>query len=253
MKLTRILFLPLLLLFAIPVHAQEAEMEWLTVYSDHVSISNRSDYEGLTREFVAMFEDADIAGASWVTVQSQPFGYAYVMQGMGPADMHEMNEMWGAAMAELGDGATKLANRANSLVDSQEMNYLVLRDDLSYMPDDVAITADMPYRHYTQLFVHPAMGQAFEASMPTWRDAYEDAGVKYGWRTYQLTTGDDLPAYLIVQAAKSEGEFYEHRGEIQSLLGDKLNELRGETGPTLRSVEESGAWVRPDLSYDGGN
>lgn len=253
LKRISILFLPLLLLFALPVHAQEPEMEWLTVFSDHVQISNRADYEALGREFVAMFEDADISGVSWVTVQSQPFGYAYVIQGMGPADMAEMNETWGAALAELGDGATKLTTRSNALVDSQGMSYLVLRHDLSYMPDEVAITADMPYRHYTRLFVHPAKGQAFEATMPAWTDAYRDAGVKYGWRTYQVVTGSDLPAYLIVQAAASEAEFYEHRTEIQTIVGDKLEELRGKTGPTLRRVEESGAWVRPDLSYDGGS
>ncbi|MGW8283674.1 MAG: hypothetical protein ACWGON_10270 [Gemmatimonadota bacterium] len=253
MKVTRFLFLPLLLMFAIPVQAQEPEMEWLTVFSDHVSISNRSDYEDLIQDFVAMFDDADISSVSWVTIQSQPFGYAYVIQGMGPADMPAMNEMWGSAMAELGDGAMKLANRANALVDNQEMSYIALRPELSYMPDEVAITADMPYRHYTRLFVHPAKGEAFEASMPAWIGAYEEAGVKYGWRTYQMMTGSDLPAYLIVQAAKSEAEFYQHRTEIQSILGDKLNELRGKTGPTLRRVEESGAWVRPELSYSGGN
>lgn len=253
MKVTRLLFLPLLLLFAIPVQAQESEMEWLTVYSDHVPISNRADYESLIEDFVAMFDDADISGVSWVTVQSQPFGYAYVMQGMGPADMPEMNETWSAAFAELGDDLMKLTTAANELVDSQQMSYIALRPELSYMPDEVAITADMPYRHYTRLFVHPAKGQAFEATMPGWIAAYGEAGVKYGWRTYQMMTGDDLPAYLIVQAAKSEAEFYQHRTEIQSLLGDKLGELRGNTGPTLRRVEESGAWVRPDLSYAGGN
>ena len=247
------LLLPLVMLvFAAPVQAQQPEVQWLTVYAEHVPISNQAAFEEVSRDYISLMSEAGISDVAWVTVQSQRLGYAYVTPG-GPAEMSGLNARWGAAMAALGDRGADLMAKGEELVSSRDMYFLGLRPDLSYLPERVQITAEMPYRHYTQLFVHPSMVEEFEASLPAWISMNRDAGVEYGFRVYQYMTGADLPAYLVVQAAKTEAEFYGRQAELEARLGDRMQELRGRTGPTLRRAEDSGGWVRPELSFGAGN
>ncbi len=256
MKRIPSLLLPLLLFLVLPATAQEAEPEWYTVYAEHVPISNRSAFEEGLADLISIFEDANISDASWVTIQGNEIGFSYVFAGTGPGDLDELNETWGGVMAKLGDRGAKAMAKSDALVDSREMYFLMLRPDLSYRPDDVGISADKPFRHYTQLYVHPAKTTEFEASIPAWIAAYADAGVESGWRTYQYMTGSDLPAYLIVGSAKSEADYYARTAETESKLGDKIGELRAKTGPTLRRAEDTSGMVRGDLSYPqfgGGN
>ena len=252
MKRISYLFLPLLLMFALPAQAQQPEVQWLTVFAEHVPISDQAAFEENSRHFISLMSDAGVSGVPWVTVQSQMFGYAYVIQG-GPADLADLNASWGATMAALGDRGAESMAKGDKLVSSRDMYYLGLRTDLSYMPERVQITAEQPYRHYTQLFVHPSKVAEFEATMPEWQAMYRDAGVEQGWRVYSYMTGTDLPAYLVVQAADSEAAFYAQQAERDVVFGDRLQEMRAKTGPTLRRAVNSGGWVRPDLSYSGGN
>lgn len=256
MKRIPSLLLPLLLFLVIPATAQETEPEWVTVYAEHVSIANRSAFEEGLGDLVSIFQDANISDASWVTIQGSEIGFSYVFAGTGPGDLDELNETWGGVMAKLGDRGAKAMAKSDALVESRDMYFLMLRPDLSYRPDDVDISADKPFRHYTQLFVHPAKTKEFEASIPAWIAAYADAGVENGWLTYQYMTGSDLPAYLIVGSAKSEADFHARSAENESKLGDKIGELRAKTGPSLRKAKETSGMVRGDLSYPqfgGGN
>lgn len=251
-KRNRYLFLPLLLMFALPAQAQEPEVQWLTIFAEHVPISDQAAFEENSRSFLSMMSDAGISDVGWATVQSQMFGYAYVMPG-GPGDLAELNATWGAALAKLGDRGAESMAKGDKLVSSRDMYYIGLRTDLSYMPDRVQINAEQPFRYYTQLFVHPHKVAEFEASLSGWQSMYRDAGVEHGWRVYQYMTGTDLPAYLVVQAATSEAVFHERQAELESSFGDRIEEMRAKTGPTLRRAVNSGGWVRPDLSYPAGN
>ena len=252
MKRISVLLFPLLLMFALPAQAQQPELEWFTVFAEHVPISDQAAFEENSRHFISLMSDAGLSDVGWVTVQSQMFGYAYVIEG-GPADLAELNATWGAALGALGDGGAASMAKGDKLVSSRDMYYIALRSDLSYMPDRVQITAEQPFRYYTQLFVHPSKVAEFEATMPEWQAMYRDAGVEQGWRVYQYMTGTDLPAYLVVQAADSEAAFHARQAELEAGIGDRIQEMRAKTGPTLRRAVNSGGWVRADLSYSGGN
>lgn len=252
MKRSPFLIFPLLLMFALPAPAQQPDLQWLTIFAEHVPISDQAAFEENSRHFQSLLSDAGVSDVSWVTVQSQMFGYAYVIEG-GPGDLAELNTTWGAALAKLGDRGSAAMAKGDELVSSRDMYYIALRPELSYMPDRVQITAEQPFRYYTQLFVHPHKVAEFEATLPEWKAAYADAGVEHGWRVYQYMTGTDLPAYLVVQAANSEAEFHARQAELEASIGDRIQKMRAKTGPTLRRAVNSGGWVRADLSYPGGN
>ncbi len=252
MKRNPFLFLPLLLMFVLPAPAQQPELQWLTIFAEHVQISDQAAFEDNSRNFLSLLSDAGVSDVSWVTVQSQTFGYAYVIPG-GPGDLADLNATWGAALATIGDRGADAMAKGDKLVASRDMYYIALRPELSYLPETVQITADQPFRYYTQLFVHPHRVAEFEATLPEWKAAYADAGAVHGWRVYQYMTGTDLPAYLVVAAANNEAEYHARQAELDASMGDRIAELRAKTGPTLRSVENSTGWVRADLSYRGGN
>lgn len=229
--------------------AQEAEPTYFTVFSDHVDISNHAAFEESTKEFVGLFAEAGVEGVSWVTITGPDLGYTYAVPGMGPGDMDEMNEAWGAAMQTIGDAGARVMAESDPLVESREMFYLLLRPDLSHRPETVGMSPDTPYRHYVQLQAHPAKVQAFEASTKAWADAYARHGIERGFRVYQYVTGADLPRYLIVEHARDEAQYHAISAEINSALGSDLEALYAQTGPSLKSVREMSGWVRPDLSY----
>ena len=251
MKRSSLLLLSaLLLMFSVPRTAgAQDEGTWFTVFADHVQIHNQQAFEEYSREFVEMFSEAGVEGVSWVTISGSDVGYAYAIAGMGPGDMDEMYASWGAAVESIGQPIYDLMAKSDALVESREMYYLTLRQDLSYMPDDVGLESTKPYRHYTYLYVQPGKESAFEASIPAWQAAYESAGIDRGWRIYQIVSGDDLPAYLVVSSSEAEHDYYMMSEENQEALGEQFMELRAGTGATLRRVEETSGWVRPDLSY----
>jgi len=229
--------------------AQEDMGTWFTVFSAHVPISNQQAYEAGIQGLVAAFEAADIQDVSWVAIASSELGYAYVIPGNGPSEYLAGGEDFDAAMAAAGADAGAAMQSVGTLASSREMAFITLRSDLSYMPDDVPISADAPYRHYTELLVHPGHEEDFAAGAKKWAAAYGERGVESGWRLYEYHTGPDLPRYLVVQSAESETAFYLRRDKVNETLADDLSRLRAGTGPTLISAKNYGGTVRPDMSY----
>lgn len=251
MKRLSLLFLSaLLFVLSVPAAASaQEEPVWFTVFADHVNIANQQEFEEYSREFIKLFSEAGIEGMSWVTISGNDLGYTYAIPGMGPGDMAQMNETWGAALASIGQPIFDLMAKSDRLVESRDMTYLMLRPDLSYLPDAVDFDAGKPYRNLTYLYVQPGQESAFEATIPGWQAAYENGGIERGWRIYQVVSGTDLPAYLVVSSAESQSSHFMMEGEVQEMLGDTVMELRAATGATLRRVDETSGYVRPELSY----
>jgi len=252
MKRSTFLILPaLLLMLAVPAtaSAQEDMGTWFTVFSAHVPISDQQAYEEGIHGLVAAFEAADIQNMSWVAISSSEFGYSYVIPGDGPSEYVAGGEDFNAAMATAGADAGAAMQSVSTLASSREMAFITLRSDLSYMPDEVPISADAPYRHYTELLVHPGHEEEFEAGAKKWAAAYGDRGVESGWRLLEYHSGPDLPKYLVVESAESETAFYQRRDKVNEVLADDLSRLRAGTGPTLKSARNFSGMVRPDMSY----
>lgn len=240
---------PLLFLVSLPAAAQQPEGEWYAVYADRVASSNLLEYEETIRELVAVFEEADVPGVPWIAISTFDFGHSYVFPGIGYDNFAEFGASWEAAVAAVGERGAAVFDSSDRLVESRDMYFIQLRPELSYLPEDVAISVDEPYRQYLQLFVHPSGVEEFEASVGTWIETYEELGIEHGWLTYQYMTGQDLPAYLMVESAASELDYHTWSAEVEERLGERGWDLWVEAIPSIRRLNQTSGWVRPDMSY----
>ncbi len=249
-----------LVLLAVPGRAfaqEEGEMamadyQFFTVFQEMVKPPMIAEYEAVTKELIAAFQQAAVSteDVSWVAIMSNELGYTYVLPGVGPEDFSSMWESWMGAMNAIGmDNAMALEARGAVTVDHKAMSYITLRPDLSYKPEAVDITADRPYRHYYFFYVIPGQEQNFEGVATEFNQLYTTNDIERGWRLYQYMTGPDLPLYLVVMNAKDESDFHTVSNQISEVIGDQADVLYAKALSYSRRVEEANGWVRPDLSY----
>jgi hypothetical protein len=53
----------------------------------------------------------------------------------------------------------------------------------------------------------------------------------------------------VAQGAKSPSDYYSNRDRLQTLIGEEAKKIAQKVGATLRKMEYSEGFVRPDLSY----
>ena len=80
-------------------------------------------------------------------------------------------------------------------------------------------------------------------------ELYESNGIEHAFRTYQVVMGPDLPAYLIVESADNEADYWAAMSEVQELVGEEGKALSQEGMQYMRRLEINSGWVRADLSY----
>jgi len=235
-----------------PAQAQDQmpEMTWFTVFTDHVNPHNAMEYEANIKAIVNAMTAAGVQDMQFVTISGPEMGYAYAIPGYGPADYNTLMANWQAGVEEVGaEKFMDLMTGADMSVESREMGYLVLRPELSFKPEMVGFDPAKPLRHYTLLYVRPGHEMAFEAVGAKYQALYTKHGIDRGWRLYEYKTGNDLPAYMVVESAEDEHDHHMLNAETEEVLGAEGQALFAEVGATLRGVETRTGWVRPDLSY----
>lgn len=249
MKRSLLLLIPALALVTLPCTAQQQDIEWYAVFAEHVPSSNLLAYEEAGQDLVSIFGESEITDVSWATVSSFDLGYSYVFAGTGPADLAELYARLGAAMEAIGERGAAAMKKSDGLVESRDIFFLTLRPDLSYLSEAGGFSADSPFRINLHLFVQPAMVEEFETAVQEWVEAYAELGIEHGWRTYQYATGNDLPAYLMVETAVDHLDYYTWTAEVEKTLGDRGWELWEKAMPAIRRMDQSYGWYREDLSY----
>lgn len=232
------------------VAQESSQPSMFFVIQEHVKPSMLQEYEALTKELIGELTAAGVADAQFVTISGPELGYTYVMQVEGFAGIDAAHQAWEAAIAAVGkEKFMEMHGRFGEMMDHSAASVIMLREDLSYLPETVAITGDVPFRKYYWYYTIPGKEMALEAVAKEYAALYESKGIETGWRIYQVVMGPDLPAYLVVLSAESEAAFIARSSEIEQLLGDDVQELYNKSMKTTRRLEVMEGWVRPDLSY----
>jgi hypothetical protein len=229
---------------------EDSQPSMYFVLQEYVKASMLQEYEALMKEMIGELTAAGVTDAQFITISGPELGYAYVMQVEGFAGIDATHQAWEAAIAAVGpEKFMEMHGKFGEMMDHSAASVIMLREDLSYLPETVAITGDTPFRQYYWYYTIPGKELAMEAVAREYAALYESKGIESGWRIYQVMMGPDLPAYLVVLSAESEAAFIARSSEIEELLGDEVKELFNKSMKATRRLEVMEGWVRPDLSY----
>lgn len=226
------------------------QMYW--VLAEHVKPSMLQEYEAATKEMIQLLASVPDAASKvgFTTISGPEVGYAYVITVEGFSGMDKAWQNWEAMIDAAGrDKFMAIQAKASAATDYAESFVLMLREDLSYLLESTALTAERPYRMYHYWYAIPGKEQQVEAVVKEYVELYKAKGMTTGWRVYQAVMGPDLPMYLVVETAKDPADYYASQKKVMSALGKEGDELEKKGLKYGRRIEIREGWIRPDLSF----
>lgn len=186
----------------------------------------------------------------FTTVSGPEVGYIYVVPVDGWAGLSQAFQDWEAASQAMGQEKwMQHMAHSSATVDHSATSIMMARDDLSYLPQSVALTPDRPYRHYTWWYVVPGKETDIEAVAKEYIALYRSKNIQTGWRVYQEIVGPDLPMYLVVSTAADEASFHAEEKRIREMTGAEGQRLEQKAMQFARRLEINDSWIRLDLSF----
>lgn len=252
------LFLPVAgLALGVPTVAaaqQEGPPQMMYVVQDFVKPGMMQEYEAAGKAFIKDLSAMPKAKETirYVGLSGMEVGYIYSVPIQGWMGLDKAWKDWEAARKAMGEKKWgEHMNRSAAMVDHGSTSIIMLRPDLSYLPETTAltVTTDRPYRHYNWWYVIPGKEQALEAVAKEYVELYRSKGIKTGWRVYQGVVGPDNPMYLVVETATDPAAYHAEQQRIEKMLGEAGQQLSAKALKFARRIVENDAWVRPELSF----
>lgn len=221
------------------------------IYRERVKPTHVEEYESLTRELVARIDGAPFSERiRFTTVSGPDLGYFYVAPVPGFAGIGAFQRDLRATLEDTGpEEWSRFERRLGEAVERADAYVTLLRSELSYLPDAVALDAELPFRHYRWYHVRPGHRADAEAVLRRAVELSWSRELERGWRLYEMLLGDGLPCYLLVQRAMDEADYGRGLAEIRDALGTEGAALEREGARRLRCIRMMGGRVRPDLSF----
>jgi hypothetical protein len=220
------------------------------VYREHVKPSMTTEYEAVTSEMLDAMAAAGIDDIEFATISGPEIGYVFAIPVDGVQGVADFFTGWETSMSKIdADRMASLEARSSKAVEYAETSLIVLRPDLSYLPESTQISADQPFRKYHWVYVTAGMESVFEEVARDYVAMWSENELDYGWRIYQAVMGPELPMFLVVENATSEAEYVGITAEIQKKMASQTQKLGEKMQQATRKLEINEGWVRPELSY----
>jgi hypothetical protein len=240
-----------LILFAGQLSGQEVNHPMYLVYQEYVRAAQTPQYEEATHTLLdRMLETPISSQVQFVTIAGPELGYAFVVPIDGFAGIDAFNRNLAAGAGHIGlDEWTGLEDKIGQAIDHRKSIVIELRPDLSYLPDLVDLTAELPFRNYHWYYTIPGKQQQLESVALELVALYAANGIGHGFRFYQILLGDDLPGYVVVERAESEADYAARTAKIRETVGGDADALLGKALAFTRRIEVMEGLIRPDLSF----
>ena len=237
---------------AVPAVAQEYKPpQMYFIMQEHVKPSMMAQYEADSKEFINMLAAAPNAASMEFTAISGPeIGYVFATPVDGFDGLAKTFQNWEKAMMAAGpEKLGALMEKAGKSVDHQTSFVLMLREDMSYLPETTALTAEHPLRIYHWWYLKPGAEFAVEAVAKAYVELYKKHKIESGFRVYSAVIGADLPMLLVVETADDMAQYHAREQAIQAKLGEEGKKLGEKAMSLARRLEISHGYVRPELSF----
>jgi hypothetical protein len=233
---------------------QQGPPQMMFVVQDFVKPGMIQDYEMAGKSFLKDLAATPNAKETirYTALSGLETGYIYVVPVSSWADLGNAFQNWDAAGKAMGQEKWAAhMSRSAGMLDRSATSMIVLRPDLSYLPETTVLTVstDRPYRHYNWWYVIPGKEQAIEAVAKEYVELYRSKGIETGWLVYKGIVGPDAPMYLVVQTASDPAAFHAEQQHTEQMLGEAGQRLAAKARQFARRIEENDAWIRPDLSF----
>ncbi len=235
---------------SIELGAQQAHPTYL-VYQDYVKASMIPQYEEMMRQLLGELADGPVRDQiQFVTIDGPELGYAYVIPIEGSAGIDVFRQAFQTGVANIeADSWSAMQARMRAAVDYRKSIVIELRPNLSYLAETVEMDAELPFRKYHWYYVVRGEEAQFEKVAMDLVDLYSRFDIQRGFRIYEITLGDDLPSYVMVERAESEADYATRTATIQLAVGNDADALFGRILQFTRRIEVMEGVIRPELSF----
>ncbi len=246
LKITMLLAITLLLTPTIS-NAQGNQAFW--IHADLVKPSMNSEYEKVSKDFIAACTKYDLKDADWSTARIDDGTYISIMPIKNMADL-DKNTLAPLAEKMENENFMELFERFNKCYDKHGDYVVVLNSELSYMPNGLTInTEGQNYRKWHFLYVTPENVQNLRGKIKDLKALYEKKGSKEYFRIYRAGFGTMGDYFLAVVSAKDALDYARQSDENDALLGEEGKKLFEDMFKYVFKYDSKTGNMRPDLSY----
>lgn len=242
-----VMFFMLLPNIAISQDKDKNQSYW--IHEDKVKPGMTSEYEKISKEFVALCKKHNIQDVNWITAATNDGSYLSI----SPIDkMADLDKNSFAPLQEkIGKEAfSNIFKRYNKCYDEHGGYIVVLNNKLSYMPNGLAQTQEgMNYRRWHYLYVTPENKSKVKENLEAVKALYSKKGSKVHYRVYQNGFGSMGDYYMVAISSKNGEDYEKNSTENKTILGDAAKPIFDELFKYVSKYEMKVGSMKPELDY----
>ncbi len=220
------------------------------VHEEIAKPSMLAQYESTTQEFFKTLSQAKVDPAvfSIRTYVTPDFHYLFVapIEGFGGMDKIMSVFMTLGASERFQD----LMKRGGATMESVNERVVMLRPDLSYMPESPRLKMEEhKYFRFEFYYLMPGTEMEAERIARDYAALFKKKNIPESYSIFMALNGDDLPLLVASIPAKSEADLVAADERTNAALGDDIKPVQARALGITRKFEIREARVRPDLVY----
>ena len=217
------------------------------VHVDYVKPYKYEDYVKTAQDFKKACDEHQ-PETSWVAVSTSDDRFLYVSP---MENFAELDKRVFAGMAEkMGDDFGKMFEKFDECYDKHSDYVLVLRNELSYMPEGISQTQEgQNYRTFYMLYHTPSNHGKLREAIKGVKKMFEEKGSKEYYRVYHSGFGTDEEYFMVAISSKDPVDAATRSKANDELLGEDSREVFGKLMQATERFEEFTGWMRTDLYY----
>jgi hypothetical protein len=232
----------------IAAQAQEQETQLYFIRQIRVKPSKIMDYFEGAKELMAQIKEHNFPYPISV-FRCNDFTLSFSVPLENTADLQKLGDTMNELMAKIApEPGQKIQKLLDGTSEYREDGLIALRPDLSYIPDNPRLKPEeINYYNWTFTYILPGKEQALEEMAKKYKTLYQAKNIPDGFMLYEVIMGKEQPLYILVQSAKSPGDYFST--DYSEALGEEGAALQSKLWSVIRKVEYKQAWIDRDLSY----
>jgi len=229
--------------------AEKKEPALLLIEEQIVKPAKLAQLDASLKEMVAYCVEHDFP-YGWTTYTDDNYRYYYVVPIQDLADIGNMMKASAELGKKAGDSWQGLMNEYQKTFEYTKTGIIRTRPDLSYVPENPRLKpGEGGYIRWGMCYVKADKVSEFEEIMKKWVALCKEKNIGDGFNTFMGEMGTDNPFYFWAESGKSPADFFIQSEKAMEIFGEEAMPLWTKTMEVLRSYENKGGLVRPELSY----